>query len=218
MHLNSREQDVLIGLQKEIKELMASIKAIGDSKCTKKTKVNLLSLLYLTSKELEKMYLQQKLLPEDLFVILTALNARNIFELYLKTRYVLKSESNSSNFSGEESRDFIECCEGKLELLKSLKFDEKIVNENEEQLKKIKKTLPDRTKKIPNICDLAKLFGKDSEYKAFYKVYCKYIHPTLFGVKHIISKQIVETKKIFISQTFYKISQIITTIKLKYEL
>ena len=106
---------------------------------------------------------------------------RNLFELNLKLRYTLKNEESVDRFAYELAQDQIDIMEGVLEL--SEDPDDERVKRIRKQIgyhktamenSKIKAKLPYPTQVLAREVDALK------EYRALYKLYSKYVHPSAF--------------------------------------
>lgn len=108
---------------------------------------------------------------------------RSLFELNIFTRYVLINEENLSRFVAESAFDKIQIYEGLLEL------GEDTSKENVEKLKEEitrLKTIIEKSniilKKPESINTRAKIVGLEKEYKAMYKLFSKYVHPSSYTI------------------------------------
>ncbi|MGD9727436.1 MAG: DUF5677 domain-containing protein [Nitrospiraceae bacterium] len=111
-----------------------------------------------------------------------ALSARNIFELYSRLEYVLKSEANSLQWQNEAVKDQLEIYEGLFTLAGSESDKEKL----REEVERVKKHATSRglesDAKILSSRHIAEESSMQPEYQAFYKLYSKLVHPSSFSV------------------------------------
>ena len=110
---------------------------------------------------------------------LLAWSARNLFELNLLVRYVLQSEGHLHHFAGQCGKDEVQILEGVLVLSENaLNPEAKFL---QDRIKEVKKTAARHDLELKNpisVFDLAKAVGVTTEYKAFFKLYSKYVHPS----------------------------------------
>jgi hypothetical protein len=119
---------------------------------------------------------------------------RNLFELDLLVRFVLKSEENMLRFLGERARDEIEILEG----LISLGEDQSsrnvaILRARVDDLKRIAQKHKIRPEKHRTTRDLADAAGLRHVYDALFKLYSKYVHPSSWLVN--ASRQMIDEYK-----------------------
>jgi hypothetical protein len=125
---------------------------------------------------------------------------RNLFELNLVVRFVLMDPKNLEAWSGQLAGDEIQIIEGLLTLSNNAK---------PEHIATLKKRLTE----VAEICkrhgidpskpfqpaELAKIVGLSDDYKALYKLFSKYIHPSAWLVNNPEQNtQSDETLNIFI--------------------
>jgi hypothetical protein len=115
----------------------------------------------------------------DTPVEILALAARNTFELYVRFKHILMSDDNSLAWREEAVTDQLQVYEG-------------ILSQNPpEQLKEVFRSEMERVKahaanrglqarKLLTMWDVARETHLDGEYKAFYKLYSKFVHPSSF--------------------------------------
>lgn len=103
--------------------------------------------------------------------------ARNIYELYLYTKYVLSDENNLRSFSKQVVRDEKELIEGAESLLPK--------EEKDPSLEAAKQNLDERlsgfseVKNLPHqYKQIAATIGLTERHTAFYKLFSKFVHPT----------------------------------------
>jgi len=114
--------------------------------------------------------------PTELLGFIT----RCLFELNLITRYVLMNEENLKRFVAQTGEDKIEILEDILEFREdSSEENVRIIEEEINRLKGLKQKY-DLTsiKSLPSFKNIAHIVGLEKEYKALYKLFSKYVHPT----------------------------------------
>jgi hypothetical protein len=111
-----------------------------------------------------------------------SLVARNSFELYLRLKHILLSEENCREWRSEGVRDQIEVYEGIL----SLENAGGAVDEVTAEMARVEARAAElglvKAKRIARVPSLAEETGLGSEYRAFYKVYSKLVHPSSLSV------------------------------------
>jgi len=105
---------------------------------------------------------------------------RSLFELNLITRYVLMNEENLKRFVAQTGEDRIKILEGILEFREdSSKENVKIIEEEINRIKTLKQKYGlTSVKSLPSFKDIAHTVGLGKEYKALYKLFSKYVHPS----------------------------------------
>jgi len=109
--------------------------------------------------------------------------SRSLFELSLITRYVLMSEENLMQFVAESGVDKVQLLEGLLEM-SDIAYKEDIEGIKEE-IAELKTTLVKfnfPSKKPNSIKTIARIVDSELEYKALYKLFSKYVHPSSFSI------------------------------------
>jgi len=111
-----------------------------------------------------------------------ALAARNTFELWLRLKDILESDGNRQAWRNEAFTDQLEVYEAIL----SLQGPEEVKGVIRDEIERVKQqavvrglTPRSKLKKMP---DLAKDAKCEEEYKAFYKLYSKLVHPSAWFV------------------------------------
>ena len=114
--------------------------------------------------------------PTELLGFIT----RSLFELNLITRYVLMNEENLKRFVAQTAEDKIKILEGILEFRKdSSEENAKILEDEINRVKTLKqKHNLTSIKPLPTFRNIARIVGLEKEYKALYKLFSKYVHPT----------------------------------------
>ena len=140
-----------------------------------------------------------------------AWTARNLLEISFITEYVAKDGENLKKFLNRALDDIKDFGEGLKELtfedLEAIKTIEETQNKYELSKYILKGKMPWRTK------DLAKDVGKEKEYKSFFKIYSKYVHPTpwliISNKRHILHE---DGKKAFFNQGYIYCERVFNTI------
>lgn len=121
--------------------------------------------------------------------------SRNLFELNLLFRYVLLSPKNVDKWLGQAAGDEIQVIQGLLTLA---------TDGSQPHVKALK----DRWAYIDGVCkkhsidlenpiridDLAKQVGRTEDYKALYKLFSKYVHPSSWLINN--SKENIENESV----------------------
>ncbi len=116
---------------------------------------------------------------------LHAWTARNIFEAYLIFEFILQDPANAMQFASQKATDELQIYEGFLGLADDPDDPElrPIIKRSEHIRRTLAKhALPES--RPWSVFSLANQTGHESEYKAFFKLYSKYIHPSawlIFG-------------------------------------
>lgn len=113
---------------------------------------------------------------------LISIHVRNIFELYLITRYVFTEKKAFESWMGQLHKDTSDVIDGFITLFDKFGKD---VPELKEQKKFIDSTLEDSeySSEGPfNIRDIAKKYKLDEDYGAIHKLCSKLVHPTSMKV------------------------------------
>jgi len=109
--------------------------------------------------------------------------SRSLFELSLITRYVLMSEENLIQFVAESAVDKVQLLEGLLETGDiAYKEDIESIKEEIAKLKTTQEKFNFPSKKPNSIKTIARIVDSELEYKALYKLFSKYVHPSSFSI------------------------------------
>jgi len=109
--------------------------------------------------------------------------SRSLFELSLITRYVLMSEENLIQFVAESAVDKVQLLEGLLETGDiAYKEDIELIKEEIAKLKTTPEKFNFPSKKPNSIKTIARIVDSELEYKALYKLFSKYVHPSSFSI------------------------------------
>lgn len=127
--------------------------------------------------------------------------ARNLLEITFITEYITKGEEYTKKFLNRELDDIKDIGEG----LKELAFEDLEAKKGiEEAQKKYESSKWRLEGDMPRtIKDLAKAVGNEKEYKSFFKIYSKYVHPTAWLILSDKRATIHEdSKKAFFNQGY----------------
>jgi hypothetical protein len=109
--------------------------------------------------------------------------SRSLFELSLITRYVLMSEENLIQFVAESAVDKVQLLEGLLETGDiAYKEDVELIKEEVAKLKTTPEKFNFPSQKPNSIKTIARIVDSELEYKALYKLFSKYVHPSSFSI------------------------------------
>lgn len=114
--------------------------------------------------------------PIDYIAILS----RNLFECYLLTAYIISDSSKAKEFISQKAYEELEINEGFLSITNANTSETitKPIRERMEYIKEIMKKHDLNPSKNWNVNYLAKQTNNELEYKAFFKLYSKYVHPS----------------------------------------
>lgn len=120
------------------------------------------------------------ILYQDLPIEYVALSSRNLFECYLLTAYIISNPSKSKEFISQKAHEELEINEGFLSITTTKTSEESIksIQDRMEYIKEIVKMHELTPSKNWNVSNLAKQTNNELEYKAFFKLYSKYVHPS----------------------------------------
>ena len=131
-----------------------------------------------------------------------ALATRNLYELRLRTEYMIAFPANFSTWQAEVATDKIELLEGILGIQKNGENPEKHAVLKEE-IVKIRQLLNKHSlkelKSIPSTASIAKELDKKDEHKSLFKLFSKLVHP---------SSLLVNDYDNFATQEAYQILQV----------
>lgn len=111
-----------------------------------------------------------------------ALSARNIFELWLRLQYIVASDVNCQSWRNEALTDQLQVYDAILSLPGSDALKPVILTEIEQVKEHGTNCGLNESKELLSTAGLAKATGNLSEYKAFYKLYSKIVHPSSWSV------------------------------------
>lgn len=112
--------------------------------------------------------------------------SRNIFELNLTLRYILQSENNVNIWMWQRFSDEIQILEGILGSVKNMNHRAVTILTN--RINEIKKKTKENKIVLSNHVPISKLatkVGLQSEYRAFFKLYSKYVHPSSWNLNSL---------------------------------
>lgn len=109
-----------------------------------------------------------------------AISARNLFECYLLTAYIISDSSKGEEFISQKAYEELEINEGFLSITTTNTSETiiKSIRDRMEYIKEIMKRHELTPSKNWNVNYLAKQTNNELEYKAFFKLYSKYVHPS----------------------------------------
>lgn len=113
-----------------------------------------------------------------------ALSARNLFECYLLTTYIVDDPDRAKEFISQKAFDEREINEGFLSLTNNNtpEISIKMINDRMEHVNNLMKDNDLTPKKHWTVSYLAQNTNNKVEYDAFFKLYSKYIHPSSWTV------------------------------------
>ncbi|WP_108422764.1 DUF5677 domain-containing protein [Flagellimonas amoyensis] len=117
---------------------------------------------------------------QDFPIEYNAIAARNLFECYLIITYIISNPSKTKEFLSQKAYDELQINEGFLSIT-TANTSETTIKSIQDRMEYIKE-LMEKNKLTPskswNVSDLAKKTNNETEYKAFFKLYSKYVHPS----------------------------------------
>jgi hypothetical protein len=117
---------------------------------------------------------------QDFPIEYTAISARNLFECYLLISYIIKDHSKSKEFLSQKAYEELEINEGFLSL-KTANTSETSIKHIQDRMVYIKEIMKNHAltpSKNWTVNYLAEQTNNKLEYKAFFKLYSKYVHPS----------------------------------------
>jgi len=118
--------------------------------------------------------------PQDFPIDYIAILSRNLFECYLLTTYIINDSSKAEEFISQKAYEELEINEGFLSIT-STNTSETIIKSIQDRMDYIKKIMKKHElnpSKNWNVNYLAKQTNNELEYKVFFKLYSKYVHPS----------------------------------------
>lgn len=117
---------------------------------------------------------------QDLPIEYTAISARNLFECYLIAAYIISNPSKGKEFISQKPREELEINEGFLSLTTKNTSEESIksIRDRIDYIREIVRVNHLTPSKHWTVSHLARQTNNEQEYKAFFKLYSKYIHPS----------------------------------------
>ena len=117
---------------------------------------------------------------QDFPIEYNAISARNLFECYLLIAYIISDPSKAKEFLSQKVYEELEINEGFLSL-KTANTSEtsvKLIRDRIDYIKEIMNKHELTPSKNWNVNYLAQQTNNKLEYKAFFKLYSKYVHPS----------------------------------------
>lgn len=117
---------------------------------------------------------------KDFPIEYNAISARNLFECYLMIAYIIKDPSKAKEFLSQKAYDELQINEGFLSITtaNTSEIAVKSIHDRMEFIKELMKKNNFTPSKSWNVNDLAEKTNNQTEYKAFFKLYSKYVHPS----------------------------------------
>lgn len=117
---------------------------------------------------------------QDFPIEYNAFSARNLFECYLLIAYVISDPSRAKEFLSQKAYDELQINEGFLSITNAntSEITIKSIQDRMEYIKELMKENKLTPSKSWNVIDLARKTNNETEYKAFFKLYSKYVHPS----------------------------------------
>lgn len=121
---------------------------------------------------------------KDFPIEYNAISARNLFECYLLIAYIISNPSKAKEFLSQKAYDELEISEGFLSLttVNTPETTVSLIRERMDYIKELMKKHEFTTSKNWNVNYLAIQTNNQLEYKAFFKLYSKYVHPSSWVV------------------------------------
>ena len=109
-----------------------------------------------------------------------AILARNLFECYLLTAYIIDDPSRAKEFISQKAFDELEINEGFLSLTTTNTSAEtiKLIQNRKDDINKLMENFGLTPSKHWTVNHLAQQTNNKIEYDAFFKLYSKYVHPS----------------------------------------
>ncbi|MBP6025503.1 DUF5677 domain-containing protein [Ferruginibacter sp.] len=117
---------------------------------------------------------------KDFSIEYSAISARNLFECYLLIAYIIKDPSKAKEFLSQKAYDELQINEGFLSLTTANTSEAsiKLIQDRMDYIKELMKKHELTPLKNWNVSHLAEQTNNKLEYKAFFKLYSKYVHPS----------------------------------------
>lgn len=109
-----------------------------------------------------------------------AMSARNLFECYLLTAFIIADPARAKDFISQKAYDELEINEGFLSLTTTNTFAAtiKMIQDRKDNINKLMKNFGLTPSKHWTVSKLAQQTNNKVEYDAFFKLYSKYVHPS----------------------------------------
>ena len=117
---------------------------------------------------------------QDFPIEYNAISARNLFECYLLIAYIISKPSKAKEFLSQKAYDELQINEGFLSITtaNTSEIAIKSIHDRMEYIKELMKKNRLTPSKSWNVSYLAQKTNNETEYKAFFKLYSKYVHPS----------------------------------------
>lgn len=117
---------------------------------------------------------------KDFPIEYNAISARNLFECYLLIAYIISDPSKAKEFLSQKAHDELQISEGFLSITtaNTSELAIKPIKDRIEYIKELMKKNELTPSKSWTVIDLAQKTNNETEYKAFFKLYSKYVHPS----------------------------------------
>lgn len=124
---------------------------------------------------------------QDFPIEYIAISARNLFECYLLSAYIISDPSKGKEFLSQKAYEELEINEGFLSLATTNTSETsiKFIRDRMEYIKEIMKMHELTPSKNWNVNYLAQQTNNKLEYKTFFKLYSKYVHPSSWIVNSL---------------------------------
>ena len=117
---------------------------------------------------------------KDFPIEYNAISARNLFECYLLMAYIINEPSKAKEYLSQKAYDELEISEGFLSLTTANTSETsiKLIRDRMDYVKELMKKHELTPSKSWHVSYLAEKTNNKLEYKAFFKLYSKYVHPS----------------------------------------
>lgn len=124
---------------------------------------------------------------QNLPIEYSAISARNLFECYLLVAYIIKNPVKAEEFLSQKAYEELEINEGFLSL-KTANTSEATIKQIQDRMDYIRELMKNHgltPSKNWTVSYLAEQTNNKLEYKAFFKLYSKYVHPSSWIVNSL---------------------------------
>lgn len=137
-----------------------------------------------------------------------AISARNLFECYLLTAYMIDDPSRAKDFISQKAYDELEINDGFLSLTttNTSAATIKMIQDRKDYINKVMENFKLTPSKHWNVSYLARQTNNKTEYDAFFKLYSKYVHPSSW----IMNSHNYEYDNLVFRDIFFSQGQIFT--------
>ena len=117
---------------------------------------------------------------QDFPIEYNAISSRNLFECYLLIAYIISEPSKAKEYLSQKAYDELEISEGFLSLTTANTSETsiKLIRDRMDYVKELMKKHELTPSKSWHVSSLAEKTNNKLEYKAFFKLYSKYVHPS----------------------------------------